>query len=486
MTARETWIARPALVVGLIAVVAGTLRLYYPQFRALSGDEIYSAVIAQQSIANIYGSLIQDSHPPIYFVLLHIWQSWLGNTEIVVRSFSAIASTLCVVIAYFIGKNISSQHNDHRTGYVAAMLMAINPYQVEIAHTARMYALYELAALISILGLIKVLFTSRPSARWILIWSLSNLVALFTHYYACYLVGVEAFIVLVAVWRNWSPLRTRQAIKATALTIGVPCLIFSPWVMLLFYQQAIHHVIWNSTPQAHVLWATILGGYAIAFIALALTTKQIWLNRRHPNSRLNSIVLLIISSFVIPYVVSTYIYPSLQPRHLAMVGGLAIILIAVISSQLTLGPKYLIITSLACLSVLNLPATFFRPNPTDWQQAARFLDTHTDNSDLIVFHQGYNLAFGYNYYQHGAAKTIGFPASSKTRAVHVEPHMTTELSNHLGNQPHQVFVVLELPRDPKDLINQTINQSGYQRSKIHKLGTITVFEYRKMAISPPE
>ena len=49
-------------------------------------DEALSVNIAKLPIGQIPAALRHDGHPPLYYVLLHVWMSVLGSGDVAVRS----------------------------------------------------------------------------------------------------------------------------------------------------------------------------------------------------------------------------------------------------------------------------------------------------------------------------------------------------------------------------------------------------------------
>jgi len=79
----------------------------------------------------------EDTHPPLYFLVLHVWRSWWGDREFALRSLSALFSVFSIVpFAWqfrLMGKS--------RAGLVAAVLMAFAFAHIRMAHETRPYSL---------------------------------------------------------------------------------------------------------------------------------------------------------------------------------------------------------------------------------------------------------------------------------------------------------------------------------------------------------
>jgi len=78
-----------------------------------------------------------DVHPPLYFVLLRLWQDIFGNSDAASRAMSALAGTLTVLVIFDVGRLL----NGAATGLWAALLTAIAQPQIIESQDARPYAL---------------------------------------------------------------------------------------------------------------------------------------------------------------------------------------------------------------------------------------------------------------------------------------------------------------------------------------------------------
>ena len=64
-------------------------------------DELFSIVAAKQSIANMFNMCIfPDVYPPLHFIILKIWISILGTTEIATRMLSFIFPIGALVLLF--------------------------------------------------------------------------------------------------------------------------------------------------------------------------------------------------------------------------------------------------------------------------------------------------------------------------------------------------------------------------------------------------
>ncbi len=153
----------------LIVLLAFAVRAYRLDAQSIWYDEGNSIALAQRDIATIIRSAASDIHPPLYYIVLHIWVQLLGVSVAAVRLLSVILGTLTVIVTYLIGRRLMGE----RTGLLAAFLAALSPFLVYYSQEARMYMLATLLGALSVYFLLLVdtplmhLTAPNPARRWL-------------------------------------------------------------------------------------------------------------------------------------------------------------------------------------------------------------------------------------------------------------------------------------------------------------------------------
>jgi mannosyltransferase len=134
------------VALGFITFLCIALRVYHIGAASLWSDEIFS-----RYYADIFGlhylltdGLSSEPTPPTYYLLLRGWMALWGDSEAALRSLSAVASTLCIPVTYFLGRELLGK----LTGVLGALLFALCPLSLYFAQEARVYTLLMLAATI--------------------------------------------------------------------------------------------------------------------------------------------------------------------------------------------------------------------------------------------------------------------------------------------------------------------------------------------------
>jgi 4-amino-4-deoxy-L-arabinose transferase-like glycosyltransferase len=138
-----------------------------------------------------------ESNPPLYYVLAWGWAKAFGTGEVTMRSLSALFGVATIPISYCIGRELASR----RAGLIAAALVAVNPMLIWYSQEARSYALLVFFGAASLLFFARALRTRE--GRDLALWALASALALCSHYFAVFAVGIEALWLLVALRSRW-------------------------------------------------------------------------------------------------------------------------------------------------------------------------------------------------------------------------------------------------------------------------------------------
>ncbi len=174
------------------ALAAG-VRFYALDASSLWSDEGNTWALIQRSFAEIARDAAADIHPPGYYWLLKVWTSIFGTDAYGMRSLSAVAGTLTVLMSALIARQFRSlRHHRVLFATLAALVAALNPFQIYYSQEARMYMLLALEATVvawSVIVLVRrTLGGSMPSAPtrnrtvMLTIYGLAATVGLWTHY----------------------------------------------------------------------------------------------------------------------------------------------------------------------------------------------------------------------------------------------------------------------------------------------------------------
>jgi hypothetical protein len=190
-------------------LLAFGLRVYQLDHFSFWLDEGLTPYRSGYAIAEILSNRITiqegvsyDTHPPLYYLLIHFSRQAWGESDFAYRYFSVLCGLLTIPVLYKLGWRLHGR----RLGALAAVLMAINPLQIWYAQEARMYALLVLLALLSSYLLWRTLthpaLSERRLWRSAALYGLLAALMVYTHYAAVFLVGAQGLFWLALLWRR--------------------------------------------------------------------------------------------------------------------------------------------------------------------------------------------------------------------------------------------------------------------------------------------
>ncbi len=234
------WLSVKNRIWVLIALgVAFFVRVNELGTQSLWNDEGTSVALAQTSVSAIVNAAARDIHPPLYYLLLNGWVQVAGTSEFAVRFLSVFAGVLVVALTF----RIAREFFDQDVAVIAAVLAALNPFQVYYAQETRMYIWVTLFACVSVWAMVVMLKPPREDvpplqqrirkrSLFLVVYILATLAALYTNYYAFTLVLFENLAFLA--WLIWSWRAKRPRIGHTiAFWVAAQAFIavaYLPWL----------------------------------------------------------------------------------------------------------------------------------------------------------------------------------------------------------------------------------------------------------------
>jgi uncharacterized membrane protein len=158
----------------------------------------------------IHTLLTEDTHPPLYFVLAHLWVKLFPSEGGLVslfaeRSFAAFLGIISIPCTYFLARfSFGSQ----LVGQLAAAMMAVSPFGIALAQEARHYTLgilWVIASLGCLVIAIKQTLKRQPLS-WLLIflWIGVNSLGIATHYFFIFTLFSIVITIVIFVLLLWN------------------------------------------------------------------------------------------------------------------------------------------------------------------------------------------------------------------------------------------------------------------------------------------
>ncbi|MGB3189712.1 hypothetical protein [Lyngbya sp. PCC 8106] len=304
---------------------------------------------ASLSIGSVPENLLRESnHPPVYFMLTHVWVWLFGQDGDLVsiwgaRSLSAILGAATIPAMFGLGW---VAFRSRVVGQMAGALMAISPYGVYLAQEARHYTL----AVILIIASLGCLITTIDKIQqknslpvWVaLLWVLINTLGIAVHFFFIFTLGAEGLVVSgfwlkncqlkpfkVPSWKVWKNIYIAMIGSTIGGLVWLPIFldISNPESELIrwtfhgdpvgnFLEPIVRLIAWIATMivmlpvENQPLWVAVISG-GIMLSAITLTGKLIndsW-KLQSPSWRFSQNILTgLIASAILIILTITYVF----------------------------------------------------------------------------------------------------------------------------------------------------------------------------------
>ena len=181
----------------------GNSFLTIPLEKIISLDTLIEPLQLRETISlgNVINNLLTEStHPPIYFVLTHLWLKIFSTQDGLVsvysaRSLSALLGVIGIPAIFTLSSFVSGSLI---CGQIAAALMAFSPYGVYLAQETRHYTLAILLVIASLACLVTAIkYLEKKQLipfKIIFIWIIINSLGVATHYFFALALVTETLV----------------------------------------------------------------------------------------------------------------------------------------------------------------------------------------------------------------------------------------------------------------------------------------------------
>lgn len=378
-----------AWLLGLTVIAGIAVRLHTSSDLWL--DEALTVNIAKLPVGELLRRLKHDGHPPLYYLLLHVWMKWFGSGDDAVRSLSTVFSILTIPPLVLIARRVGGKV----MATAALVLIVTSPFAIRYATETRMYALEMLLVTLGWLAVHRAM--DRPTiGRLIPVSLLSGLLAL-THYWSLYLLAALGIMLLVK-WRRGDPAALRVAV---ALAAGG--LLFVPWLPSFLYQAKHTGTPWGRPERPTTVLTTMftdwgggpngeaqflgLGIFLLMLLAVTgrgLDTWRIELDLR-TRAGVRTETAMAALTLVLAMAVAYLTRSAFAPRYTAVLVPLGL-LIAAWGVKVFLDPRMrALVLVLAALFGLVNGVRADRTQRTQGGIVGRYISEQGDPGDVVAF-----------------------------------------------------------------------------------------------------
>jgi len=233
----------------LIFALGLVLRIYNLSAESIWFDEAFSVMVSKKGAFELINSVLNNAgekNPPFYYLLLHFWVLVFGDSEFSLRFLSVIFGSVSIIAIYALGKLLFNK----RTGIIAALIIAVSVFQIQYSQEVRAYALVALLSIISYHSLIKL--TSRRSITYSVLYLVSSILMLYTHYYGLFVIVAQNIfcLTLFLKQRKTGEISLKRWISLQLILV----IAFIPGLMhLLIMKVSMDKSFWIEEPTLELL-----------------------------------------------------------------------------------------------------------------------------------------------------------------------------------------------------------------------------------------
>jgi len=210
-----------------------------------------------------------DFHPPLYYLILKVWSSFFGTSEIALRFPSIIFGLLTIYFVYLIGKELFNK----KAGIIAGILLATSGLHIYYSQEARMYSLTAL-----LVSYLVYLFLKKK-------WFSFSIILLLTG-----MTDYPALLVIPVFW-----LVGRRFWRKLVLSSSLLVISYLIWLPIFIKQLSVGFSTVGSS------WGNILGTFS--FKNLALIPVKFILGRISFDDKYLYASIILLTAFLFGYLI---------------------------------------------------------------------------------------------------------------------------------------------------------------------------------------
>jgi 4-amino-4-deoxy-L-arabinose transferase-like glycosyltransferase len=419
-------------------------------------------------------AITKDTHPPLFYLIIHFTRQLFGETDFAYRYPSLLASLLLIPLLFQFGRRL----HHLRLGILVALVTAVNPLQIWYANEARMYTLLVLltAAATYVLWQAITLPNLPPPQRrlrlphYVALYALLAGLAFYTHYTTLFLIAGQSLFWLQLLWqRGHKKLLIGTAVFA--LLCAIPVIPFT--IPRLFtgaeanYYYVPPTVMFGDVVRFFHLGRSVPYGtpaiIALNIGAAALLLLGLYAPRRNQT---RAFLLVYLLAVVLGLMAGSILKPMYQGVRHIMIGSPAFILIvswgilfaaeqartAGLHLARTRQAAWGFATALGLLiviggSALAIERMLYDPavGKDDFRAMIAFIEERAGPHDVIIYNNAILLPLHDHYQQREDVAVTAVP---------VYPHLASEVAiphlEQLAEQFDRIWFVTNPPADGRD------------------------------------
>ncbi len=212
----------------------------------------------------IHSLALEDpQHPPLYFLMARVWMQEFGSSLTASRSLPALLSLLSLPLMYALAQELFASN---LTSLLATAILALSPFDILFAQTARQYSLLTAIVIGSSLLLLRAV-RLQTLLTWVL-YALSIALGFYTHpFFSLTLIGHGIFVICYCLFVTPKKLRGHVINSQFFLAVTAALILYIPWIYVLGtnLQRASATTDWTRVSPG---WLYLVKLWTLSFTAL--------------------------------------------------------------------------------------------------------------------------------------------------------------------------------------------------------------------------
>jgi len=303
-------------------------------------DEAVSIKFASLNFFDIPSTImISHTHVPIYFLILNIWIKVFGTSEIACRMLSIIFGLISIILFYFIleimntKKSYTTKEQNPKNqnklsnieNYLSIILISISYSIIQQQRDTRMYTLSLMFATIT--TLIFALYVRFDKKIFLVFYTITSILFVYTHVYAVYLFPIHILFIFVTKRKNIKK-------NLPPLTLSYLLIIIS-MIPIFIYLSKLTQAVFLLNPLSFerfmgiiygLFLSKILGIIWIVVLFLSLIGSY-FLNRFKFNTTLFTLIIFLMP-FVFILIYEAIFNNVFKPKYIIYLFPIAVLLIS--------------------------------------------------------------------------------------------------------------------------------------------------------------
>jgi 4-amino-4-deoxy-L-arabinose transferase-like glycosyltransferase len=472
---------RAAMITGITALAA-VLRLLYLGKKSFWPDEIVSVSIARLDPAGFRNVVLSwELNEGLYYTLLRNWMH-LGQGEFFIRLLSLLPSVAAIPLVYLLGRRLVSE----KVGLVAALLLAVNAFDVRYAQEARAYSLFAFLVVLASWFFVRCVDAPHKMGNWAGL-VIAVALGMYAHFFAGLMLPV--FWLAAALCKRVFPWKGLLISSGIMAGVAVPILLFVAtknrgqvgWVQPTTWKDFYALVTLLSGRGGLILLLICAAGLVLALLRLFGLPERggrqavwgeafVWMWLVLP------VAMTTVSSLFKPMFVSRYFIFCLPAFVLLVATGLSMI-----RPRWLLAPVLLAIMVLSLRGVGEYYRSGFDPLEQDWRSAVHYMLSQTHSGDAVLFY--HPLArLAYEYYRERwrqyPAPVVVFPPRADARLLK-GTQLDFAVLPRLPERYQRLWVVQNWGPDPFTARMQSIFATNYTKVSERDFSIIHIMLYQR-------